>query len=139
MGRAEQLVRERGLCGGVLSHAPQALGDRRKARRRARVRPPRRVSAVLGLEEDKRGGFDRAAECDQLARLREINLSVVRHLCGTRRVKAEADELIEPPNSRLALRLGRFRLEFRLDLLDLFHTAQDRPAGLDSPWAVRLI
>ena len=75
---------------------------------------------LVELEEDAQGSLERAAESDQPACLREVNLGVVRHQRGACRVEAETRELIESPDARAKL-LGLARLDLGLDLLGLFH------------------
>jgi hypothetical protein len=83
-----------------------------------------RASGALGLvalEKDARGGLQRAAERDQPACLREVNLGVVRHQRGPCGVEAEAGELVESPAARLAQLLGLVGPELDLDPFGLFH------------------
>ena len=85
----------------------------------------------MGLEEDARGGLERAAEGDQPACLPEVNLGVVRHQRGAGRIEVEASELVEAPDARPAQLLGLIGLDLGLDPLGLFHaTSKDRPTGL---------
>ena len=88
------------------------------------------TKANIGLKEAARGRFERAAEC-RLACVPARDQPGCRPPSGrARRLEAERDELIESPDPRLVLRLGRLRLEFRLDpLLSLPCHAHYRPAG----------
>ncbi len=64
---------------------------------------------MVGLEKNARGGLERAAERDQSACLREVDLGVVRHQRGACGVKAEAGLL------------GLLGLDLHLDLLSRVH------------------
>jgi hypothetical protein len=108
---------------------PDAMGPTVTAapppRRQARLQGPS-VRWLVELEEDAHGSLERAAESDQPACLREVNLGVVRHQRGACRVEAETRELIEPPAARAKL-LGLAWLDLGLDLLGLFHTLRVDP------------
>src|SRR5262249_10652145 len=65
--------------------------------------------------------LERATERDQRACLCEVDTRVIGHHRGLRRIKAEGDELVEPPDAR-PLRLFRLvELGRRSDLFGLVH------------------
>ena len=87
----------------------------------------------IGLEKDARRGLERAAECDQLACLREVDPRVVGHQRSAGGVEAEAGELVEAPDARPTQLLGLIGPGLRLDPLCLFHGT----SRIDLPGPVR--
>ena len=69
------------------------------------------------LQEDARRRLERAVQGDEPARLRQVDVRVVRHDRGARQIEAKTDELVEAPDTRPLFLVGQIELGRQLDLV----------------------